>query len=398
MKPKALVAGIHHWHSATKVGTHYIAEYLVQQGFEVAYISAPITPLHHLLEQTDDLSIRRGNNKHGGERSLDGSLWHYVPFALVAPDNRPLLASSLVLNHWQHASIPNIVNKIEAAGLGEVDLLFIDTPNQPFWLRAISYRACAYRLADNTSGFEGYGSANEATENQIVRSVDKVFTASTSLINYAVKKGAKDPLLLPNGVDLARFNSAKPANVEVPKYSRPTAVYVGAMRYWFDHDAIVALATDRPDLTILLIGPVEEPHSRYSHLSNVKLLGPVPPTEVPEYLALADVGLIPFRTNQFPDLINDVNPLKLYEYMAAGLPVVASRWSQLQDLGSPAKLADDIPAFVNEVSRVLSAKSDGEEERQFASNFDWSATLSPLGNWANGILQSEKDYHRQKYS
>ncbi|EED32010.1 glycosyltransferase, putative [gamma proteobacterium NOR5-3] len=380
-KPKALVAGIHHWHSVSKVGTHYIVEYLLQQNFEVAYISAPITPLHRLLPLTEDLNQRKNNNALGGEWSSDGSLWHYVPYALVAPDSRPLLSSALVIDHWQKTTIPNIVSNVASQGFANVDLLLLDTPFQPFWLDDVSYQRSAYRVADNTNGFMGNGAACAASEAQIIRSVNKVFTASSSLLDYAKTKGARAPSLLPNGVNLSRFSDAPVPSTVLSDMHGPVAVYVGAISYWFDHDAVVALAQARPDLTILLIGPVDAPEPRYASLANVKLLGPQPHDTVPAYLAAADVGLIPFCANRFPELINDVNPLKLYEYMAAGLPVVASHWRQLQSLQSPARLVSDIPTFINEVSRALAEKSDGAKERDFARGFDWSETLAPLGNW-----------------
>ena len=392
-KPKALVVGIHHWASPVKVGTHYIVEYLLRFGFEVAYISAPITPLHRLLPDSKELLRRRQNHSVCGEYAHNDMLWHYVPGALVAPDARPILSSSCVLNNWQRTSIPNLAKTVHSKGFGEVDILFVDTIYQLFWLKTIAYRASAYRLADNTSGFKGYSKAAGRVESRLLRSVDQVFTASSRLVNYAVARGGVKATPLMNGVDIARFSNREICDIELLGVRGPIAIYVGVMSYWFDHDVIVALANARPDMTILLIGPTDYSDLRYQALPNVRLIGPIGPESVPAYLNLADVGLIPFRVDSFPDLINDVNPLKLYEYMAAGLPVVASRWPELELLASPARLANDLDDFVRQVCSVVDAKGGDSEEREFARGFDWHLTLRPLGVWLDEVLDSKVDYH-----
>lgn len=384
--PKALLVGIHHWNSHIQVGTHYIGRYLSEIGFEVAFISAPVTPLHIFKAPSAELRQRKSNSQSRGDRTGFG-LWHYVPRALLAPDNRPLLSSSWVLNHWQSLSYPNIASVVTDAGFAEVDLLFLDSIYQPFWLDDLSYRLSAYRLADNVSGFKGHSAAMREVESQIIKRVDRVFAASPGLKELAEGQGAKSMAHLPNGIDLTRFSGLSATlDDRIAELKGPVAVYVGAFENWFDHGAIRALATARPDVNILLIGPTGPWCAKYKAYPNVCILGSVSAEKIPAYLKLADVGLIPFDVARFPTLINDVNPLKLYEYLAAGLPVVSYRWKEIERLNSPATLVEDTDEFVAAVSAALKQSDRATENREFARQFEWAKTLSPLGNWLKQSL------------
>lgn len=390
---KVLIAAVHHWHSPIKVGTHYIAELFLSMGFDVAYVSAPVTPLHFFLPSSKDLDARRATHLTRGEYLRDGQLWHYVPHALIAPNTSPLLSSYPVLRYWQITSIPNLKTTVAQHGFDKVDVLFLDSIYQCFWLRALPHRASAYRISDNTAGFKGYSQAAARIEAEIIQSVNQVFVASQGLLKYASRRGAKEAILAANGVDLPRFRQKLEPNSFTLQVEGPTAVYVGAISYWFDHDLVSRLAVSFPELTIFLIGPFEDKASIYADTANVKLVGEVSPAEIPRYLHAADVGLIPFNTEKYSDLIADVNPLKLYEYMAAGLPVVATEWRELGQLKSPAYLARDQEKFIEYVRNVIANPTDGQNEKAFAERFDWSSTLIPLQQWLNAASVLNASYH-----
>jgi glycosyltransferase involved in cell wall biosynthesis len=86
----------------------------------------------------------------------------------------------------------------------------------------------------------------------------------------------------------------------------------------------------------------------------------------------ADVGIIPFKVTP---LIESVSPLKLYEYMACGLPVVASRWRELEAINSPARLASSSEEFLRLLHETLARLSDLKKQqfREFACRNSWQA-------------------------
>jgi glycosyltransferase involved in cell wall biosynthesis len=72
---------------------------------------------------------------------------------------------------------------------------------------------------------------------------------------------------------------------------------------------------------------------------------------IPSYISNCDIGIITFNANH--PVVNTINPIKLYEYMACGLPVVSTNWKELELIKSPAYLAGSIDDFVNGLNNFL---------------------------------------------
>ena len=131
--------------------------------------------------------------------------------------------------------------------------------------------------------------------------------------------------LVEHGVDheqLSRaVNEELPIPLELASLPRPIFGFVGVVGEWVDLDLLAALARGRPDASIVIIGPVLVPHGPCADLPNVHWLGARDHGSLPGYLRLFDVGLIPFK---HVPLTHNANPIKLYEYLAAGVPVVST--------------------------------------------------------------------------
>ena len=97
--------------------------------------------------------------------------------------------------------------------------------------------------------------------------------------------------------------------------------------------------------------------------------------QVPAYLQHADVGIIPFDVARHPELVNGIHPLKLYQYLACGLPVVATAWQELESLNSPAHLSHTPDQFVASLQQALEEKGGAAERIEYASQADWDRRL-----------------------
>jgi glycosyltransferase involved in cell wall biosynthesis len=361
---KILMAASNAWNSVFQVGSHHLAREFLKLGFEVAFISDPISPLHVFGSST--FNERFELYSSGG--LFEENFWTYVPFTLCPPQNKPLLRSSWVHRNWHKFTVPSVVKKAKANGFGSVDLLYFDTPSQLFWLDHIAARKTLYRRVDQNSGFKKTTQAMLEMEKELVERVDCVLCTAKSLLDTLPAK-PKQAMHLPNGVPFSHFANPTAMPSEYTNISRPIIVYVGALEYWFDFKLVERVAQEMSDISFVFIGPIKE--NPWPSLKNVHFLGPKLYSEIPKYLQFADVGWIPFDVKNYPDLIHNVNPLKLYEYMASGLPVVATRWKELGNIGSPALLCSSTHDFISSLKLAIYNK-ESETMRRFAAKLDWS--------------------------
>jgi glycosyltransferase involved in cell wall biosynthesis len=369
----------HYWTSPFQLGGHHLGRAFAAAGWDVAYISNPISWFHRLKGGSGQLDERRRIHDAGGLTDLDGHLWTYVPLALLTPHNAPILRTPWVHDHWHRLTATPLKTVLAERGFERVDLLYIDTVVQRFWLDAVDHRKSVQRIGDRMSGFSAFTGRMLELEGEIARSVDLVAYTSSGLEPHVRSLGARRWLHLPNGVEVSHFTDG-PRDVpdDLSGIRRPIAIYVGAMDEWFDFHAVETAAIELPGVSFVLIGPDSPARDRLATLPNLHLLGPRPFVDLPRYLHNSDVGLIPFDVAGHTELVNDIHPLKLYEYLACGLPVVATRWRELERLASPALLVDDGGAIAGAISHALDRPPDRDASIRFATAADWSGRLQVL--------------------
>jgi glycosyltransferase involved in cell wall biosynthesis len=190
----------------------------------------------------------------------------------------------------------------------------------PFWtplalrLRELLAAPLVYDRIDFHLGFPGVAVEVDALEGELMAAADVVLASSRVLL--AGCERAMRCALVPNAVDLDDFPPPQ------RRFGEPVTVgYVGALGPWFDAPSVAALATARPQWRVRLAGRVEAPAVRaLGRHRNVELLGEIPYPQVPGFLAGLQALLIPFL--DLP-LTRAVDPVKLYEGLATGVPVVS---------------------------------------------------------------------------
>ena len=374
-RPRVLMATFHDWASPLPLGSHHLSRAFVANGWDVAHVSAAISPLQFFRDR-DEFRGRFSRYHSAGVNRLDGHLWTYMPAAILTPHNVPLLRSRVVHRHWQKSTLPNVVRTVRRRGFSHIDLLYIDTPTQAFWLNEVEFDLSVARIGDRYAGFGGVPGELLKMERELIRSVDLVMYSARELESDIRAAGANRTLHLPNGVDFAHFadgDTAMPSDyLDIP---RPIAVYVGEMAEWFDYDKINDLAKSMPTVSFVLIGPDQFARKRIASRNNVHVLGRRPFDRLPAYLHNADVGLMPFDVDRHPSLVHAVHPLKLYEYLACGLPVVATRWDELERLGSPAMLCDTTDDFEAAITSAIDEEADPAVGVEYARAADWTGRV-----------------------
>ena len=208
----------------------------------------------------------------------------------------------------------------------------------------------------------------------LLREADGVSVTSEPLARLALAGGARNPELIGNGVEVARFSGAAPARDLPGDPQAPILGYVGSLHSWFDLPLVSALARALPRARVLLVGPAppatrEELERAQARSPNLFWLGPRPYEDVPSIVRAFRVGLIPFRRTP---LTEAVNPVKLYEYAAAGVPCVTTRFTgEAGAWGEAARVADSEADFIAAASALLASPADPAPLVAFARRHDW---------------------------
>ncbi|MEK7415749.1 MAG: glycosyltransferase, partial [Planctomycetota bacterium] len=301
-----------------------------------------------------------------------------VPVALLAPRRLPLLSSPWLARNWQRLALPpGPRSRLRRAGVKQCDLLYVDSPLFAFLADEVPHRRLVYRMADVLTAFPGVSPALAELESDLVRRAHVAVASSAALVERAQRLGARRSVLLPNGVETERFRIPRPPPPEYAWIPTPRAVFVGSLGEWFDHQSVTALARARPDLSVVIIG-AGPALSKLPRLPNLFLLGSRVPDDVPAFLQHAAVGLIPFAVERHRELIEAAHPVKLFEYLAAGLPVAAARWRTLVELSAPATILAEPGDFTAAVAQALACKPDTERVASFLAGRSWAARATDL--------------------
>ncbi|MFL5242684.1 MAG: glycosyltransferase [Gemmataceae bacterium] len=385
-RKRLLMASPNYWDSPFQVGSHHLARGFARAGWDVAYLADPVSPWHVLNGLNSDLRKRFASFWSGGSSVCENKLWAYVPASLITPHNKPLLRTEYVARNWHNWTVPNVVSLVRGKGFGQVDLLYIDSLCQSFWLDVLEYQQAVYRVADYNPHLEKYTPAAERLERQMAQRVDLVIYPSQNLQGYAEALGARRSFCLPNGVDFEHFASNPlPLPIEYQHLRRPIAVYVGVMPYWFNFDWVRQAARALPEVAFVLIGPDDLAREEFKGLENIHLLGLKDYTAMPAYLQHAQVGLMPFDFKKNPAGVGVLNPQKFYAYLACGLPVVSADWQEIRRLGGPARLCKTADQFINATQSALAAPGDADIYRRYAAGFDWKSRIPMLLNALSSI-------------
>ncbi len=187
-------------------------------------------------------------------------------------------------------------------------------------------------------------------------------------------------VLLGNGVEFDRFAAPATVPAELDVLPRPRLGYIGLLSHFLDFELLEALRRARRGGTLVLIGPgdpaTDADVRALAAREGVAVIGPRPYAELPAWLQGLDLGVIPFRA-ALPH-VQGINPNKVYQFLAAGLPVVTTPLLDLAPAPPHLQFAADPTAWQAAVARALEAPRDPAAARALARPHDWDALAARM--------------------
>ena len=372
---KILIAAANYWTSPYHVGSHHYAKIFAKNNWEVLFVSDPVSPFHFFTgnkgQVNERYKIYRGSVESGYK-----NINIYVPFSLFTPNEKFFFKTRFVANNWHKFTFPNIVSYAKKLGFGDIDILWFDSISQFFWLDAIKHKKSIYRIADKMDSFRKISNNLKILEQSLKDKCDFIFYTAKTLESFIEPQYKEKSRYIPNGVDFEHFDLCD-ANIpkEFEKISKPIAIYVGAIEEWFGVDLLYEVAKKCSDVSFVIIGNPNINISRLENMKNIYFLGKKNYSDVPSYMKNSDVGIITFNIKH--PVVRTVNPIKLYEYFACGLPVVATKWDELERLSTPAFLADNPDSFSNYIYEAI---KEGKSKKyiDFARKNSWEARFEEI--------------------
>jgi len=330
---------------------------------------------------------RRVERAAAGARAVDGL--HVLSPLVIPIHGRPRLRT---LN----AGLLRAQVGRAAHSLGfERPLLWSYVPQADWLVETLEPSAIVYHCVDDIAAQKGVAAAPfREAEAHFAARADLVLASAPALAER-MRTLNEHVFYAPNVADTDRFATALevgPTDPAIAALPGPRIVFTGAVvATKLDLELLEGVARARPHWSIALVGPVGagDPRTDISaleRLPNVHLLGARPYVGLPEVLRGADVALVPYAIN---DLTRSVFPMKVYEYLAAGLPVVTTPLPALAEI-TGVVVAADAPATVAAVERALAEDSPAARRARSAAvrENSWDARLEEIGSYLSSLAHA----------
>lgn len=208
-------------------------------------------------------------------------------------------------------------------------ILWISVPTAADLIGDLDEYKVIYYCGDDFSGLAGVDHQTVVNhEAKLIEHSHLIITASDALCNK-FSTAPSHPLCrtLTHGVDFELFSTPVERAHDLPSNTKPIAGFYGSLSHWLDIDMLADVIGLLPHWNFVFIGKQEADMTKIYSLDNAYFLGPKPHHELPKYVQHWQASMLPFRDNA---QIRACNPLKLSEYIAAGIPIVSTKFPAVQ--------------------------------------------------------------------
>ncbi len=351
------------WDNPFWTNKQHVAVQLAASGYRVFYIESLGLRRPSASAQDTRRILKRLQKLAAGPRKVRENIWVWSPFVI------PLQKYSLVrrLNRFLLSAMLKF--SLRKTGIKQ-EILWTYNPLTIRLLNVQGFKKIIYHCVDDIKAQPGMpANIFEQAEKELVQRAHLVFATAPKLTET---RGAWNPntFYFPNVADFGHFSKARDAKTIVPddllKVPSPRIGFIGAISdYKVDFDLLRYMARERPDWSVVLIGKVGEgdPWTKtglFQDIHNIHLIGPRPYDELPCYLKGLDVTILPSALNEYTE---SMFPMKFFEYLAAGKPVVSVDLPALRDFRNVARITQSPQDFIRGVEEALKGNTAPLEAR-----------------------------------
>ena len=231
---------------------------------------------------------------------------------------------------------------------------------------------------DEHEGLTALNNSMVLEEKVLTKCSDLVITTSEYLFKKHVGIATK-LILVPNACDYEHFSHPPLSADLLQDLPKPIIGYYGAIMEWFDVDMICRAAMLRPNWSFVLIGNLDIDAEELKKHANITLLGEIPYAILQQYLHQFDIAIIPFK---LIPIIQATNPVKFYEYLSAGKPVISTRLPELEKFQNLHYVADTGDELISQAELALSQNTSElvEMRMSWAQHQTWNHRYLSLKN------------------
>lgn len=318
---------------------------------EILYIDPPVTYLAPLKDKA--AKERLSAWRKGGVKAKENITVYASPPAL------PFFNKYRWINRLNQKRLAKFIKKVVRENGFERPYLWCYSPTSCDLTELVPNRGVIYDCVDRHSAYKGMINPEvvDCMEEDLAKRADMVFCTAQGLYE-TLKEYNSNTAMIPNGAAYEIFSQAAQPSEDEKK--QPIFGFVGMLQDCIDYECLREVALKFPDCRLQFIGrrmPGVD-LSAVESCPNVEFIGLVPQTELPEYIRRFDVCLNVFQEGK---LSKDVSPLKFYEYLATGKPIVSTKEPlQVTDFADVVYIAENREKFLELCAQAL-AEHDPEK-------------------------------------